>query len=46
MLDLAGDLAALLDQAGDGVGPFYGLGVHLDSPGLSRKILMGSRCGA
>jgi hypothetical protein len=33
MLDRAGDLAALLDQAGDGVGPFDGRAVvRLDLP--------------
>jgi hypothetical protein len=32
MLDLAGDLPPFLDQAGDGVGPFNGLAVHLDLP--------------
>jgi hypothetical protein len=40
MIDLAGDLATLLDQAGNGAG----CGPSR-SPGLSRKILMGSPSG-
>ena len=39
MLDLAGDLPALLDQAGNSVGAFPSR-----SPGY-REILMGSRSG-
>jgi hypothetical protein len=42
MLDLASDLAALLDQAGNGVGTLHGGFSRLKD----RAILMGSRSAA
>jgi hypothetical protein len=38
MLDLASDLAALIDQAGQGVGAFYRRLVQSRSPGLTGRF--------